>query len=390
MNVIIPLSIGGEPAPTRVLFVDDEAPVLTAIARMLRRHRNEFDVRGVTTARDAITTAREWRPSVIVSDVAMPKRSGLDLLSDIQADSELNVIPVIMLTGSADADLKRRALDRGAVDLLNKPVQTLDLVARLRSVVRLRRQDDYIRGENERLRDQVRRRTAELEQSHNELVFRLALAAEFRDQETGAHICRVAHASVVIARALGYHDEFLDLLLPAAALHDIGKIGIPDAILLKPGRLTAEERRVMETHCRIGWRLLQCQAAPNLVIGSVVPVAIRAFDTPPNRLVNRAAAVALSHHEWWNGSGYPSGLRGEAIPLEARIVAVADVFEALCHERPYKPPMPAPLAMRQILEGAGTQFDPTLVAAFESVVDDITDVFNRFRETTLDSAGEAA
>lgn len=370
-----------ESDPARVLFVDDEPAVIGAITRMLHAHRDEFEVRGATNAAEALVIANAWRPTAIVSDFAMPGMDGLELVAAVRSDPRLAVIPVIMLTGSADADLKRRALDAGAVDLLNKPAQTLDLVARLRSVVRLRKKEDHIRGENARLRDQVRLRTSELEHSHNELVLRLALVAEFRDRETGAHVCRVAHASAMIAEAMGLDEEFRGTVLPAAALHDIGKIGVPDAILLKPGALSEDERRIMQTHCRIGWEMLQMRPAHDLAIGSLIPDAVRASDgSPGNRFLDCAAQVALHHHERWDGAGYPTGRSGEDIPLAARIVAVADVFEALRHARPYKTAMPSDQAMRIMREGAGAHFDPEVAGAFETVSGRIDDMFARFAD----------
>lgn len=372
-----------EGGAARVLFVDDDPGVFQGMVRTLRRFRREFELRGASSVSEGLREMREWRPAVVVSDVAMPGRNGLDLLRAVSADEELRVIPVIMLTGSAESDLKRQALDRGAVDLLNKPVGAEDLVARLRNVVRLRRYEDHIRTENARLEAQVRGRTAELERAHGEMVLRLAVAGEFRDRETGVHVCRVAHAAAAIGREMGMSASCVRVLMQAAALHDIGKIGIPDSILLKPGPLDDRERLIMQEHCRIGWEMLRLDVATgsSLFVHAILPGARgQAASTAGIDVLSLAANIALCHHERWDGRGYPDGRRREEIPLEARIVAVADVFEALCHERPYKPAMSVDEAVGTIERESGSHFDPAVVSAFLRALPAVLQVFERFSE----------
>ena len=367
----------------RILFVDDEPGVFHGMQRALRPYRTEFVLRSAQSVPHALAAMRQWHPTAVVSDVAMPEQSGLDLLRIMSADETLSRIPVIMLTGSAESDLKRKALDSGAVDLLEKPIRAEDLVARLRSAIRLRRYDDHIRTENTRLEEQVRLRTRALESSHAEMILRLAIAGEFRDRETAGHVCRVAHATAAIAEQLRVNQSTLHQLMQAAALHDIGKIGIPDSILLKPGPLEPHERTVMEGHCRIGWEVLRLDVgtgASPFVNTILSPPPNAGPATPANDVMSMAADIALHHHERWDGTGYPTGARQSDIPIEARIVAVADVFEALCHARPYKPAFTVDRAVATIEEGAGTHFDPTAVAAFLRAVPAVLQVFRRFAD----------
>jgi len=374
-----PLPEGGQPA--RVLFVDDDPRVFQGMTRALRPFRDEFEIQGQDSVDAAIREMRRWQPAILVSDVSMPGQNGLDLL--VASDEALRTTPVIMLTGNAQSDLKRKALNFGAIDLLNKPVAIEDLVARLRNAIRLRRYEDHIRTENIRLEGQVRRRTDELERAHAEMVVRLAIAAEFRDKETAAHVCRVELATAEIARRMGLEARRLETLKQAAALHDLGKIGIPDSILHKPARLDDDERRIMKNHCRIGWEMLRADVGigHSLMADALIPDSLGAEDASRgNEVLDLAAQIALSHHERWDGSGYPDGKRGEEIPLEARIVAVADVFEALCHQRPYKGPLRPPDAAAIIEREAGAHFDPDVTRAFRRAMPEIIEIFNRFAD----------
>jgi len=374
-----------------ILFVDDQQSVLDSIRRTLRDRSKEWSLRFATSGAEAIATAEAEPITVVVSDYMMPGMNGIELLEAMQRSDRLARIPVIILTGNAETDLKRNALERGALDLVNKPITREDLVARITSALRLRGAQDELRRHNEELERRVRARTASLERSRLEIVFRLARAGEYRDEETGNHVQRVASISRILARALGLGEQEAQQIFLASALHDIGKIGIPDAILLKQGTLTTHERSVMQDHARIGWDILTHRA----VIGSVNVGAGRdraALEDlgDDNPLLACAAEIALAHHERWDGTGYPNGLAGEDIPLPARIVAVADVYDALRHHRRYKAAMGTGEAMRIIRESSGGHFDPALVECFEARLSEIEAVIAEHGDTCAERVPEAA
>ena len=352
----------------RVLFVDDDPRVLTALERMLRRQRHAWDLAFASTAEKAREEIARQTPDAIVLDVRLPDTDGLELLRYLRSREPTATVPVVLLTGVYEDDLKRRALDLGATDLLSKPVQPDELVARIRSVLRLKAQQDQLRELNTELRRLVQERTAELERSRYDIIWRLAKASEYRDEETGNHVVRVACYSLTVAEALGLSTELTESLFLTSPLHDIGKIGIPDQILLKPGPLTDRERQVMEQHCAIGAEILL--EPPK---GIIPYLAWRRLNFSPenlareNPILTTAASIALCHHERWDGTGYPRHLRGEEIPLEARITGLADVYDALRSRRPYKPAFPEEKAARIIAEEGAAHFGPDLAAIFPKV-----------------------
>jgi putative two-component system response regulator len=250
--------------------------------------------------------------------------------------SEDRFLPVIVLTADATPHTKKRALEARAIDYLTKPLDAAEVLLRVRNHLRTRLLHVHMEAE-------VRRGIRELEQAQIEVLERLAQAAEFRDDDTGQHTYRVGEMASRLARALGFADTQAELLRRAAPLHDVGKIGIPDAVLLKPGRLTAEEMALMRNHATIG---------ANLLSGG------------RSELMQMAEQIALTHHERWDGTGYPAGLRGDAIPLTGRIVAVTDVFDALSSDRPYRPAWPIEQVREEITRGVGTHFDPQVATAF--------------------------
>jgi putative two-component system response regulator len=349
-----------------ILFVDDESRVLEGLHRILRDERSEWDLSFALSVREAVDLLAHWDADVVVTDINMPERNGLELLSEMQQSEAWKDIPVVLLTGMGEHDLKARALEMGAADLLNKPVDSLELKARIRSVLRMRDYQKELKDQNRLLEQKVMERTAELEQSHLEIIWRLGKASEYRDDETGNHVVRVACYARVIAQVLGMPGPFVERIFLASPLHDIGKLGVSDAILLKRGPLTPEERDIMRRHCAIGAQILRRDAKIMRVFQ-----AWRGEGTAaePKRASNpvlvMAARIALSHHERWDGAGYPAGLSGERIPMEARIVAVSDVYDALRSERPYKCPVPESQSIEIILGEKGRQFDPEVCAAFE-------------------------
>ncbi len=353
---------------TRILFVDDESNVLSGIRRMLHRSGEDWDIHTAESVDLAIACVHQHQFDVVVSDFNMPERDGLDLIRSLKDSEAFEDIPVIMLTGNAEADLKRRALDAGAIDLLSKPVHQEDLIARLRSVLQLRSCQQELVKSNALLEQRVADRTNELERSRNELLWRLAYAVEARDDETGAHIARVARFTRVIASAIGLPADVVTSLYLASPLHDIGKIAIPDSILHKPDGLTDEERLEVQKHCRIGWDILM---RPAIVEGS-------ASDSNP--LLECAAEIALNHHEKWDGSGYPEGLSGEEIPLAGRIVAAADVLDALCTKRSYKESIPFDDSFKTIQGMSGSHFDPEVVRACTACIDQLKTIASEQEE----------
>lgn len=380
----------------QILFVDDEQPVLDALRRMVRSYRGEWSLSFADCADTAWRLLSDRQFDTVVSDIDMPGMSGLGLLERIQAAEHTRDIPVVMLTELATREIKRTALDLGAADLLNKPVEPEDLIARLRSVLKLKACHDHLKRHNDLLEHAVRTRTLELLHARLDILWRLGKAAEHRDNNTVNHVIRVGCASRIIAARLGLASEFLETLFLAAPLHDIGKIGIPDTVLLKRGPLTADEWEVMKQHCWIGTRILRenwrAEAAYREWQGSDSAYGAHG---PRNPVLEMGAIIALSHHERWDGSGYPRGLRGEQIPLEARIVAIADVFDAVMSPRSYKPTLNETQALEVIHEGAGTAFAPDVLEAFLEALPEIRLMRARFAdkvpltpqaEETLDEA----
>ncbi len=273
-------------------------------------------------------------PDLIIVDYMMPGLSGTELVGRFR--ERYQDTPVLMVTANHETELRHQALAQGVTDFLNKPINNTEFLARAKNMLALRRSHNY-------LTDEVRKATAQLVAQERETIFCLARAAEYRDPETGAHILRMAHYSRLIAQHLGLPQDQQDLLLQAAPMHDIGKVGTPDMILLKPGKLTPEEFAVMKQHAVIGYEILNANSSPLLKV---------------------AAEIAHTHHEKFDGSGYPRGLKDENIALFGRIVAVADVFDALTSARPYKKAWPIEDACQLIRDGSGAHFDPACVAAF--------------------------
>lgn len=366
------------------MFVDDEPIILDTAARMLAQSKEGWDAKFCLNVDDALRITASHDFDVIIADIRMPGKDGFILLRALQSNDKTKQIPVIILTGDGDHSLKRRALDSGATDLLNKPVKYDDLIARIRSALRIKSYQDQLASQVDLLEDLVRERTRQLEISQRETVWRLAKAGEFRDDQTGEHVARVAWGCLILAEGLGLEPAHADLLFQTSPLHDIGKIGIPDGILLKPDKLTPLERGIMERHTLMGEEIL-----------SKAPRAISCFNTslpatqehhitremPP--LLRMACSIARHHHEKWDGSGYSDKLRGAAIPIEARITAVVDVYDALLSERPYKRAMPEEQAQAYIKKESEHHFDPAVVKAFFDNLERIREVYAKFGKPDL-------
>lgn len=357
-----------------ILIVDDESLNIEVVRRYLELggYRN---LMSTDHAGQALPLMGLNHPDVVLLDIQMPEINGLEILAAIRSDEALCRTPVVILTGSSDPEIKLIALQAGATDLLQKPVHSEELLARLGNVLKVKAYQDRLHRHSEELEKAVRRRTAELEASRLDVIHCLARAAEFRDDDTGQHIIRVGRYARVIGEQLGFSEGELDILEPAAQLHDVGKIGIADSILLKQGKLTPEEYEMMQKHCGFGNRIVQqvpaCEAAQ---LRKHTDIGVRIMDASSSPILEMARRIALTHHERWDGNGYPLGLAGDDIPLEGRITAVADVFDALSSKRPYKPPFPLQKCFTILEEGRRTQFDPMVLDAFFARRDDIIQV----------------
>jgi len=332
-----------------ILVVDDDEHNLKLMDAMIRAEGHDCR----TAASGAIALARcgERLPDLILLDIMMPGLDGYEVASRLKSQDSTRNIPIIFLTALSNRDSRIRGLEVGAEEFVSKPVDHLELSIRMRNLLRIKEYNDILADHNKVLDAQVRARTVELRETQLEIVRSLGRAAEYRDNETGLHILRMSRPSQLMALAAGQSDEKAEMLLNAAPMHDIGKVGIPDRILLKPGKLDAEEWAVMKTHSAIGAGILQARAQ--------------------SPLMAMAASIALCHHEKWDGSGYPNALAGEAIPIEARVVAIADVFDAITSERPYKKAWSIEPAVAEIERLSGSHFEPRLVAIFQECLPDI-------------------
>lgn len=299
-------------------------------------------------------------PDLVIVDYLMPSMDGIAFISAFRAAPGREDIPVLMVTANSEIAIRHKALDVGANDYLTKPVDKTEFMTRARNMLSLRRAQRRLELQAARLQDDIRLATAAVLARERETVLRLSRAADSRDPETGAHISRMAHYSKLIAAGLGLSPEDQDMLLAAAPMHDVGKIGIPDSILLKPGRLDASEFEVMKRHAQMGFEILAGSQSPSL---------------------QSAAIIALGHHEKFDGSGYPDGLVGEAIPLFARICAVADVFDALTSERPYKKAWDLGVARDFLQEHSGTHFDPACVQSFVNAWAEVLEIRDAYSDT---------
>ena len=359
----------------KILFVDDESHFLAAMQRLLRKHKNEWQVFFAESVLEALQLVATNNFDVILSDFNMPGKTGFDLLANLQGNRTTRAIPVIILTGSAEKNIKRQALENGATDLLSKPVEYTDLIARITSAIRLKSYQDEVIQHNLTLEKRVQERTAELEFLRLDLIWRLAKAGEMRDEDTGDHVIRVARYSRQIAMAIALSKKETDLILFTSPLHDLGKIGIPDNILQKEGKLDNDEWLIMNQHCQLGASILleKPKGMKLLEEENHFAPALYAID---DELRTTAATIALSHHEKWDGSGYPQGLSGTDIPLSGRIVAFADVYDALRSKRPYKKELSRTEAWSIIEKGVGNHFDPEI---FEKIKD-MQETFERIRD----------
>jgi putative two-component system response regulator len=328
---------------SKILVVDDEPANILYLERLLDIGGYD-DVRTAQSGREALLIGAAYDPDLILLDLQMPDMDGYEVLKIIRPIySSAVYLPILVLTADATHAARTTALELGASDFLTKPAEATEILLRVKNFLTMRFWSKEINERNIDLEERVRQRTQELEQSYTEVVQRLALAGEHRDDDTAHHTKRVGEISARIANEMGLDREMIKLIRLAAPLHDLGKIGVPDSILLKAGKLSQDEVQIMQNHCLAGAAILANSQTP---------------------LLQMAERIAECHHERYDGSGYPNRLRGNAIPIEARIVSVADVFDALTHERPYKKAWSRKEAYAEISRQSGKQFDPDVVQAF--------------------------
>lgn len=364
----------------KIMIVDDEEFNTKIVRRFLQSagYKN-FVIE--TDAKKVIQRCREEKPDIMLLDIIMPELSGLDILRLREGDPIVERVGVIVLSASDDSNIKREALYLGATDFLNKPVDTNELFPRVRNSLMIKYTQDHLANYAEVLEQQVALRTKELQESREQIIHCLARAAEFRDNETGQHVIRVGMYSRIIAEELGYPEDQAHNLELAAQLHDVGKIGIPDAILLNPKRLTRGEFEVMQGHCSIGKTIIDpLTLSEHNVYKQHTQMGAGIMEEADSPLLILASTIAQTHHEKFNGTGYPLGLKGDEIPLEGRIVAVADVYDALSSSRPYKPAFSQEECLEIILRDRGEHFDPACVDAFFSRISDILEVAEKYAD----------
>ena len=327
----------------RILVIDDEPANVLLLERLLERWGYK-NVVSTTDSSQAVGLAARPTPSLVLLDLAMPPPDGFEVMEQLSRLPGGHAIPVVVLTADVTAATRQRALSSGASDFVTKPFDETEVRLRVQNLLRTRGLQLELEHHNELLEQRVRERTQDLEFARRETLSRLALAGEYRDDETHEHAQRVGRTAALLGARLGLSKDEVDLIRRSAPLHDIGKVGVPDAILLKRGKLTDDEFERIKGHTTIGGRILADSVSNVLQAGEV---------------------IACTHHERWDGGGYPAGLAGEEIPLHGRLVALADVFDALTHARPYKPAWPLERAVAEIRREAGRQLDPELVRTFE-------------------------
>lgn len=364
----------------KVMVVDDEVLNRKLIAAILKPQG--YEVILCKDGEECLAKANENPPDLILLDIMMPGMNGFEVVTALKRQEKFALVPVVMVTALQDVNDRVTALEVGADDFLSKPVDRLELQARCRSLLKVKAYNDHMVNYRQELEREVQRRTLEIQETNKmlakaheklrgaslETIFRLSRAAEFKDEDTGAHIISMSRISARLAEKMGLNSQTVEAILYASPMHDIGKIGIPDRILLKNGPLTDEEWNVMRLHTVYGGKILENSDIGFLRLGEV---------------------IATTHHEKFDGSGYPRGLAGNKIPLAGRIVAVADVFDALMSRRPYKPAFTSDQAISIIKEGRGRHFDPDVVDAFIGDIVEIQRIFNASQQEHQSEVAEA-
>jgi putative two-component system response regulator len=348
----------------RILVVDDNETNVALLEAILDGD-GYTNISSTTDPRKVKALFQKWRYDLVVLDIQMPHMDGLEVMEQLRLVTELDYMPVLVLTADTNPETRLQALEIGAKDFIAKPFEHAEFLHRVRNMLEVRLLYKRQRWQAEHFEAMVRERTTELHETRLEIIRRLGRAGEYRDNETGMHIMRMSKGCQRLALAAGLDENQAALILQASPMHDVGKIGIPDRILLKPGRLEGEEWEIMKTHAEIGAKILEGHSSD---------------------IMELARSIALSHHEKWDGSGYPYGSKDVAIPIEGRIAAVCDVFDALTSERPYKKAWSVEDGMDFIKDNAGSHFDPELTRLFTEILPEILAIKEKYAEDAEGSA----
>ena len=342
-----------------ILIVDDERVNTRLLQAYLEA--NGYQTMVANSGEDCLAQLDQGLPDLILLDVMMPGMDGFEVTKRIKSTESTKNIPIIMVTGLNDRESRIRALEYGAEEFLSKPIDRSELNIRVRNLLRLKEFQNFLAAHNQILQTQVAERTRQLREAYMDSIITLTRASEYRDEETGAHVKRISHYCEILSGMMGLDMEFQDCIRHASPMHDVGKIGIPDAVLLKPGGFTSQEWSIMRAHCVMGTKILDYGTSPYLHMG---------------------AEIALNHHERWDGGGYPAGKKGEEIPISARIMNIADQYDALRAKRPYKPGLTHEHAFEIITRGDGRtlpdHFDPMVLNTFQTCASDLCNVFEHY------------
>ncbi|MDP8265337.1 MAG: response regulator [Candidatus Aceula meridiana] len=332
----------------KILIIDDQKLHLGLLKDILKK-AGYANIESTTDPQEGIELYQDFKPDILLLDLIMPKIDGFSVMAQLKEVVKNEAMPILALSPEKGQDIRLKALEAGATDFISKPYEGLEVLVRIRNIIAGHLLHNQVKNQNKILEEKVQERTKELRTTRLDIIRRLARAAEFRDEDTGIHIVRMSKLCTKVGKEIGMDAQQCDLLLNASPLHDIGKLGIPDNVLLKPGKLTPEEWEIMKKHASIGAELLS---------GS------------NSDLMEMAEVIAMTHHEKWDGTGYPQGLKGEAIPLVGRITAICDVFDALMSKRPYKKAWTFKEVVDEIKATSGTHFDPKIVDAFLKILPD--------------------